>query len=140
MVSTAPGVSAYVKSVFGTPEAARKLILADFFRHAFDGSGADNYYDAGSCIDGRLTSAWNWCSKKKKSYHTHTHTCTYIPMCRCSRLSRKSYHPLFTHVHTYMYMHMYTHMYIHTHVQVLEALQEELSPALLHGRLRRIRR
>lgn len=23
-------------------------------------SGADNFYDAGSCIDGRLTSAWNW--------------------------------------------------------------------------------
>ena len=27
------------------------------------GSGADNFFDAGSCIDGRLTSAWNWCSK-----------------------------------------------------------------------------
>jgi hypothetical protein len=24
---------------------------------------ADNNYDAGSCIDGRLTSAWNWCSQ-----------------------------------------------------------------------------
>ena len=23
-------------------------------------TGADNFYDAGSCIDGRLTSAWNW--------------------------------------------------------------------------------
>ncbi len=33
--------------------------LDDFFRHGFDGSGADNYFDAGSCIDGRLTSAWN---------------------------------------------------------------------------------
>ena len=30
---------------------------------AFDGSGADNFFDAGSCIDGRLTSAWNWCSQ-----------------------------------------------------------------------------
>ena len=32
---------------------------------------ADNYYDAGSCIDGRLTSAWNWCStlSKKPFYH-----------------------------------------------------------------------
>jgi hypothetical protein len=33
-----------------------------FSRHQ-DGSGADNFFDAGSCIDGRLTSAWEWCSK-----------------------------------------------------------------------------
>lgn len=33
--------------------------LDDFFTHGFDGSGGDNYFDAGSCIDGRLTSAWN---------------------------------------------------------------------------------
>jgi len=45
-------------------------ILVDFFRFAFDGSGADDYFSAGSCIDGRLTSAWNWCSRiAKKSYH-----------------------------------------------------------------------
>jgi len=48
---------------FGGPFELRKLILADFFRHAFDGSGADNFFDAGSCVDGRLTSAWNWCSR-----------------------------------------------------------------------------
>ena len=36
----------------------------------FDGSGADNFFDAGSCIDGRLTSAWNWCSKiQSKPYY-----------------------------------------------------------------------
>jgi len=60
----------YIESVWGSAEACRKTILADFFRHAFDGSGADNFFDAGSCIDGRLTSAWNWCSRiEKKKYY-----------------------------------------------------------------------
>jgi hypothetical protein len=27
-----------------------KTIITDFCRHAFDGSGADNFFDAGSCI------------------------------------------------------------------------------------------
>lgn len=45
-------------------------ILYDFFKSAFDGSGADNFYDAGSCIDGRMTSAWNWCSQlPEKPYY-----------------------------------------------------------------------
>jgi Protein of unknown function (DUF2009) len=48
---------------YGGLDKLRKDILYDFFRSAFDGSGADNFYDAGSCIDGRLTSAWNWCSQ-----------------------------------------------------------------------------
>lgn len=32
---------------------------------------ADNYMDAGSCIDGRLTSAWNWCSTLEKKRYFH---------------------------------------------------------------------
>ena len=64
-----PGTAEYVNSVFGGPRQAQKAILTDFFRHGFDGSGADNFFDAGSCIDGRLTSAWNWCSAvEKKPY------------------------------------------------------------------------
>jgi Protein of unknown function (DUF2009) len=64
-----PGTAAYVNSQFGGARQAQKAILSDFFRHGFDGSGADNFFDAGSCIDGRLTSAWNWCSNiEKKSY------------------------------------------------------------------------
>jgi len=55
----------YVKSVFGGCESLQKLILCDFFKHGFDGSGGDNMMDAGSCIDGRLTSAWNWCQNLK---------------------------------------------------------------------------
>lgn len=47
---------------FGGLDAAEKDLFHNFFRYAFDGSGADNFFDAGSCIDGRLTSAWHWCS------------------------------------------------------------------------------
>lgn len=36
-----PQLGAYISSVFGSVEAARKAILTDFCRHAFDGSGAD---------------------------------------------------------------------------------------------------
>jgi len=52
---------------FGGVEEAQCRILRDYYRHGFDGSGSDG----GSCVDGRLTSSWNWCSKleKKKYYH-----------------------------------------------------------------------
>jgi len=50
---------------FNNLDTLRMLILQDFFRHGFDGSGDDG----GSCVDGRLTSCWNWCSKvEKKKY------------------------------------------------------------------------
>ena len=58
-------VQFYIDTVFGGAEALKMLILTDFFRHAFDGSGAENFFDAGSCIDGRLTSAWN-CQKENE--------------------------------------------------------------------------
>lgn len=66
-----PHIRQYVDDKFGSPELLQKQICKDFFLRAFDGSGADNFYDAGSCIDGRLTSAWNWCSKlaDKPFYH-----------------------------------------------------------------------
>jgi hypothetical protein len=53
----------YIDKAFGGDQNLKKMILMDFFRYGFDGSGADNFIDAGSCIDGRLTSAWNWCSQ-----------------------------------------------------------------------------
>jgi len=66
MVARDPGLKGYVEAAFGGPERLKKTILTDFFRHAFDGSGADNFFDAGSCIDGRLTSAWNWCGEWRR--------------------------------------------------------------------------
>lgn len=61
-----PALRSYIEDDFGSAGNLTKEILSDFFRHGFDGSGADNFYDAGSCIDGRLTSAWNWCSTLEK--------------------------------------------------------------------------
>lgn len=64
-----PLLLAWVCKEYKSPAHLQKTILTDFFRHGFDGSGANNFYDAGSCIDGRLTSAWNWCSHlDKKPY------------------------------------------------------------------------
>ena len=43
------GLGAYIQATFGGAERLKKTICTDFFRHAFDGSGADNFFDAGSC-------------------------------------------------------------------------------------------
>eukprot|EP01035_Chromulina_nebulosa_P017717 gene17717-23309_t len=56
------GIARYMNA-YGGLKKAIKDILHDFFRYAFDGSGGFNDFEAGSCIDGRLTSAWNWCSQ-----------------------------------------------------------------------------
>lgn len=50
-----PGVKTYIEGTFGGIEKLTMDILLDFFKGGFDGSGADNFFDAGSCIDGRLT-------------------------------------------------------------------------------------
>jgi len=59
-------VGSYIHETYGSVVEAKLVVLCDFFRSAFDGSGADNFFDAGSCIDGRLTSAWHWCSQISK--------------------------------------------------------------------------
>ena len=57
----------YVAAKFGSNFGLQQVLLGDFFKHAFDGDGDDG----GSCIDGRLTSTWNWCSRvgHKPYYH-----------------------------------------------------------------------
>ena len=63
LVDEDDAVRTLLNDAFGGLERLKVTVLHDFFRSAFDGSGADNFYDAGSCIDGRLTSAWNWCNE-----------------------------------------------------------------------------
>ncbi|ORZ03608.1 hypothetical protein BCR43DRAFT_431865 [Syncephalastrum racemosum] len=50
-----PAIADYIEDQYGDVDTCRKDILHDFFRYGFDGSGADNYFDAGS-----------WCSQIEK--------------------------------------------------------------------------
>lgn len=64
----------YLKSMFenqfGSIENLQKDILSDYFKHGFDGSGADNYYFAGSCVDATSTSSCEFCNNiSKKPYY-----------------------------------------------------------------------
>ena len=70
-LSDKPALRAYIEDEFGSLDNCIRDILSDFFRHGFDGSGADNFFDAGSCIDGRLTSAWHWCAQLEKKRYFH---------------------------------------------------------------------
>eukprot|EP00045_Choanoeca_perplexa_P013389 m.151782 g.151782 ORF g.151782 m.151782 type:complete len:884 (-) comp16346_c0_seq3:254-2905(-) len=56
-------IETWFETAYGGVDNLRTIICHDLFSKGFDGSGADNFYDAGSCIDGRLTSAWNWCQQ-----------------------------------------------------------------------------
>jgi hypothetical protein len=66
-----PALRAYIDAEYGSLDALYLKILGDFFRHVFDRSGMDNFYNAGSCIDRRLTSVWNWCSSLEKKQYFH---------------------------------------------------------------------
>lgn len=42
-----PALRSFIEDEWGSTEGLSREILADFFRHGFDGSGAGNYFDAG---------------------------------------------------------------------------------------------
>jgi Protein of unknown function (DUF2009) len=66
-LATDPILGEYIDKAFGSTDELKMTVLCDYFKHGFDGSGDDG----GSCIDGRLTSSWNWTSRiaKKPYYH-----------------------------------------------------------------------
>ncbi|CEP61844.1 uncharacterized protein LALA0_S04e01992g [Lachancea lanzarotensis] len=70
LVESDSAIRDYIDNEYGSAEDLKLVILQDAFAHMFDGSGADNFYMSGSCIDGRLTSAWNHTNSiAKKNYY-----------------------------------------------------------------------
>jgi len=67
LMASHDAIKVYVTENWGDGRGLRMQILSDFFRYAFDGDGDDG----GSCIDGRLTSTWNWCSRIEKKKYNH---------------------------------------------------------------------
>merc|ERR1712100_376295 len=55
LLERAGPIASYCHDVWTDPNKLKLHVLLDFFKHGFDGDGDDG----GSCIDGRLTSAWN---------------------------------------------------------------------------------
>lgn len=47
------GIKNYI-AAYGGLNHVKKVILVDFFRFGFDGSGGFNDFEAGSCIDGNI--------------------------------------------------------------------------------------
>jgi Protein of unknown function (DUF2009) len=63
LATASAAAASYVNTAFGGVEAARHAVLLDFCRHAFDGSGADNFFDAGLCgwLAGCGCGCARWC-------------------------------------------------------------------------------
>lgn len=55
-----------IKLQFHSVDELLKHILQNFFTKAFNGSGANDFFSAGSCVDGRLTSTWEWANEIHK--------------------------------------------------------------------------
>lgn len=63
-------VKDYAEAQYGSVENLQMTILCDYFKHGFDGSGSDNYYFAGSCVDATSTSSCEFCNQiSKKDYY-----------------------------------------------------------------------
>lgn len=70
MLARDPYINDYFEHQFNGVEELQKTILCDYFKHGFDGSGAENFYFAGSCVDATSTSSCEFCNNiNKKQYY-----------------------------------------------------------------------